>query len=1101
MRKILLLSLLVLGAVFAFGQGSTTSRISGFVKDSNGEALIGATIKAVHTPSGSVYGNITDVNGFFRVPNMRVGGPYTITVTYVGYEDKVRTNVYLTLGQTQTLNFQLSESATQLEEVVVTAGDGTIIDGNVTGATTKISKENINTLPTVGRDLSDFTRLTPQAFVDNADDDGPALSVAGQSNRYNAIFIDGAVNNDVFGLSAQGTNGGQTGVSPISLDAIEQVQVNIAPYDVTQGGFTGAGVNAVTRSGTNDFEGSTYYFVRNESLAGKTPTTLADEREKLPDFSAKTWGARVGGPIIKDKLFFFINTELQDNETPQPFDINTIGDAAAVTTVQNQINQIQTFLRDNYGYETGDFSNNASSLRSTKIIGKIDFNLNENHKLSFRHSYVDAENVDGFVSTANRIRFANESEVFPSTTNSSALEWSANFGNTASNKLILGYTTVKDDRGFAGNPFPQVDIENGTTDFRFGSEPFSTANILEQDVFTFTNNFNLYQGKHTITIGTHNEFYDFRNLFIAQNFGDYTYSSLDDFLNQEAPLFYGRSFSLVDGVTGDASNSAAVFSASQFGFYVQDEFQVNDNLKITGGLRIDVPIINDDPAFDAGTIDQTISDIEQVWDLNGASPGQVPDAQIYWAPRVGFNWDVKGDADLQIRGGLGVFTGRVPFVWAGGPFNNNGTNVGRLESEPGGGDGLLPDGSPIPLRTGDNPLTAADFGVDPNDQIPNGRLEIFEADFKYPQVFRSSLAADKRLAGGYIVTLEGIYTKNINNINHRNVSRTINDFTLQGIVDRRNIENGDSRIDGRYTDVIVVENTDEGYAYNLTAQIQKPFSNGLTASLAYTFGESFGVNDGTSSQLTSNWGRIEHSGSGLNNLGSTRSDFDPGHRINGFVSYQKEYARNFKTTVSLFANAQSGRVFSYVIDQSRGVFDNGSRDNALVYIPRSASEINLVDWDNDGVIVTAAEQWAALDAYIESDPYLSDNRGSYAERNGARSPFEFTTDFRIMQDFYVSTGNGNRNTIQVSLDIFNFTNFLNKNWGKVYNVGGSVDLYRISNGRDIDGATAPEYQFRRPFLGDNFDDADAFFDSTVRDSGINSARWQMQFGVRYIFGG
>jgi len=477
----------------------------------------------------------------------------------------------------------------------------------------------------------------------------------------------------------------------------------------------------------------------------------------------------------------------------------------------------------------------------------------------------------------------------------------------------------------------------------------------------------------------------------------------------------------------------------------------------------------------------------------------VRDAQVDFAQRVGFNWDVNGDADLRVRGGFSVFTGRVPFVWAGGPFNNDGTNVGRLESEPGEGDGLLPNGDPLPLRAGSNPLTAADFGVDPDNQIPNGRLELFADDFRYPQVFRSSLAADKRLPGGFIATVEGIYTKNINNINHRNVNRTIDNFTLQGIEDRRMIESG-SRIDGRYTDIIVVENTDEGYSYNLTAQIQKPFSNGLTASLAYTFGESFGVNDGTSSQLSSNWGRIEHSGSGLNNLGRSRSDFDPGHRVTGFASYQKEYLRNYRTTVSMFMNAQSGRPFSYVVDQSRGAFDNGSRDNGLVYIPRDASEINLVDWDNNGTTVTAAQQWEALDRYIESDDYLSENRGSYAARNGARTPFEFTMDFRIMQDFYINAG-GKRNTLQFTLDIFNFTNFLNKEWGKVYDVDGSVDLYRITNGSAIDGSTAPEYQFRRPFLGDNFDTADTFFDTEVRDFGINSARWQMQFGVRYIFGG
>ena len=1094
MRKNLLLKVLVgIGVFFigfgSYGQGSTTSGINGRVLDQDGNPLVGATVIAVHSPSGSQYGSVTNVQGIYRIPNMRVGGPYQIKVTYVGFREFQKNDIYLSLGQTSALNVKLEETAETLDAVVVVADNETIIDGNVTGAVTKVSKRDVNTLPTVGRDISDFTRLTPQAFVDNGDDDGPALSVAGQSNRYNAIFIDGAVNNDVFGLAAQGTNGGQTGVSPISLDAIEQIQVNIAPYDVTQGGFTGAGINAVTRSGTNEIEGSAYYFLRNQDLAGKTPPTLADERTKLPEFTAETYGARIGGPIIKNKLFYFVNVELQDNVTPQPFDINTLNNSA---DVQQDIVQIQNFLQENYGYSTGDFRNNQSTLESTKIIAKLDWNINENHKVSFRHSFVDAENVDGFVSTQSQIQFANNSEVFPSTTNSSALELTSNFGNQFSNKLIVGYTTVKDDRGFSGDAFPDVSIENGDTDYRLGSEPFSTANILEQDVFTVTDNFNWYKGKHTVTVGTHNEFYQFRNLFIPQNFGTYSYESLDDFLNQNEPSRYGRSFSLVDGVDGDASNSAAEFGAMQIGFYVQDEFQLNDRLKLTGGLRFDIPIITDDPAFAPDVFETTIPDVEQVWDLDGAEPGQVPSAQLYFAPRFGFNYDVNGDQSLQLRGGLGVFTGRVPFVWAGGPFNNNGTNVGRIQLDDSDGPVTLANGDPVPLRSGDNTLQPEDFGIDPDNQIPNGRLEMFSDDFRYPQVFRSSLAVDKTLPLGLIGTIEGIFTKNINNINHRNVNRTKDNYRLEGLVDQRTIEDGDV-IDPRYTDIILVENTDKGYSYNLTAQIQKPFSNGLSASLAYTFGESFGVNDGTSSQLTSNWGRIEHAGSGLNDLDISRSDFDPGHRINGFVSYGKEYLGNMKTTLSLFANAQSGRVFSYVIDQSRGTFDNGSRDNALVYIPESPDEINLVDWDDDGTIVTAEEQWERLDSYIESDPYLSENRGDYAERNGARAPFEFTLDLRIMQDFFINVGD-KRNTLQFTLDIFNFTNFLNEEWGKVYNVGGSVDLYRISNDDDLGPGVAPEYQFRG-----RFDDAEEFFDSEVRDFGINSARWQMQFGVRYIF--
>ncbi|MEO1055115.1 MAG: carboxypeptidase regulatory-like domain-containing protein [Bacteroidota bacterium] len=1095
MRKNVLLTMCLLAFTFvgigsAFGQGVTTAGMSGKVKDIKGEALPGATIIAVHTPSGTQYGNVTDVEGFFRIPNMRVGGPYKVTVSFVGYESFERENVYLTLGQTFRLPVVLSESAIELEGVEIVADRNDLFNGSNTGASTVIDNRKVNTLPTVGRDLSDFTRLTPQAFIDNSDDDGPSLSVAGQNNRYNAIFIDGAVNNDVFGLAAQGTNGGQTGVSPISIDAIEQLSVAVAPYDVTLGGFTGGGVNAVTRSGTNNFEGSAYYFVRNETLAGQTPEALTNNPSDLPEFSAETYGFRIGGPIIKDKLFFFVNTEIQRNETPQPFDQSLYaGNSAA--TFDATVNSIVSFLQDNFGYEPGGFTNNVSSLQSEKVIAKFDYNINQNHKISLRHSYVSAENTDGFASNATNINFGNNSEVFPSETNSTALEISSNFGNTMSNKLILGYTTVRDDRGFAGDPFPNVRVRDGDGNFRFGSEAFSTANVLEQDVFTITNNFSLYKGQHTITVGTHNEFYTFRNLFIGRNFGTYDYNSVEDFLNQANPREFRRSFSLVDEVVGDASGAAAEFDAFQIGFYIQDEWQVNDKLKLTGGLRFDIPVISTDPRFADDVFTTTIPSVSTFYDLNGATPGEVPDAQLYFAPRFGFNYDVKGDQSTQIRGGLGIFTGRVPFVWAGGPFNNNGTNVGeiRLRND----QAVLTNGDPIPLRPGLNPITAVDVGVDPNEQIPSGRLELFDNDYRYPQVFRTSIAVDKKLPGGLIGTLEGIYTKKINDINHRNVNiNPLGDFTLQGGADDRTVQAG-SRIDPRYTDIILVENTNKGYAYNFTAQLQKPFDNGFTASVAWTFGESFTINDGTSSQLASNWGRVEHAGSGLNNLQLSRSDFDPAHRIVGFVSYQKEYANHFGTTVSLFANAQSGRAYSYVIGESDFVFDPGSRENALVYVPRSFDDINLVDvTDGDGnVTLSAVEQYLALSQFIDSDPYLRDRRGEYVDRNGARTPFEFTMDLRILQDFYLDV-NGNRNTLQISLDIFNFTNWLNSEWGQVRSPGGNVALYEIAN--SIDADTAPEYNYF------GFDDVDDLNDTFVRDSGINSARWQMQFGLRYIFG-
>ncbi|MEQ8534587.1 MAG: carboxypeptidase regulatory-like domain-containing protein, partial [Imperialibacter sp.] len=546
MRRILQLALtLLITASFStlFGQGTTTSALNGQVVDANGVALPGATVLAVHTPTGSQYGNVSDVEGYFRISGMQVGGPYTVTISFVGYKPYQQSGVFLTLGQTFRIKSVLEEESTQLEGVEIIASGNDVFDGNKTGQSTIIDEGTINTLPTVSRSLTDFTRLNPLVNIQ-----GDAIEIAGMNNRYNAIYIDGAVNNDVFGLAASGTNGGQTGVSPISIDAIEQFQVAVAPFDVTQSGFAGGSINAVTRSGTNEFEGSAYGFLRNQKLSGKTPTDDKDfEREQLDEFTAKTVGFRIGGPIVKNKVFFFANAEMQRDETPRPFNAATYTGDASTADIQALV----TKLKSEYGYDPGTYTNNASYLNSDKVIAKIDWNLSKNHKLSVRHSYVKAENLQANQSGTTSINFQNASVYFPSTTNSSALELKSNFGSNMSNHLTIGATFVNDDRDQAGDPFPFVRISDGAGSIAFGSEEFSTANQLKQDVITVTDNFQIFKGRHTFTIGTHNEFYKSYNLFIRQAFGSYNYDSLSGFMNNLNTDNYNVSYSLVDTKVGD----------------------------------------------------------------------------------------------------------------------------------------------------------------------------------------------------------------------------------------------------------------------------------------------------------------------------------------------------------------------------------------------------------------------------------------------------------------------------------------------------------------------------------------------------------------------
>ena len=1091
----LVLSMLAI-SFSAFAQGVTTSYLNGRITDTNGEPLIGANVLATHTPSGSVYGNSTDLDGFFRIPGMRVGGPYTVIVSYTGYQEFKKEGIFLTLGQGYQLNATLSDAAIELEGVEVVASASDIFDGNRTGQETVVDERTINSIPTVTRAIGDYARFNPLANVSEVTD-GFTVSLAGQNNRYNTIYIDGAVNNDAFGLAGSGTNGGQTGVQPISIDAIEQFQISVAPFDVRQSGFAGGSINAVTRSGTNNFEGSAYYFFRNEGLAGKTPTDNENvDRERLADFSAKTFGARLGGPIIKNKLFFFANVELQDDQTPQPFNFEDYVGGGSLA----DINQVISTFQNDYGYDVGTFDNNTATLESTKLLGKIDWNISQGHNLSFRHSYTKADNLEARNSDLNDINFINGSELFVSTTNSSALELTSIFKNTMSNNLKVGLTIVRDDRDPLGNPFPTVLIEDSGSDIELGAERFSTANLLNQDILTINNDFSLYLGRHSLVVGANFEYFNAGNLFIRNNFGYYQWvddrgamSGLEKFLAGNPADRYERSFSLVDNEVGDETASIAAFEQMLLGFYIQDEFQVSDNFKLTGGLRVDFPIWPTDQPVNEQFNRETIPAIESFgYDLKGASTGNFIDTKLAFAPRLGFNWNVDGEQNTQIRGGLGVFTSRIPLVWPGGAYNNYGLNIG----EGGGSDvEFQPDVTKQPVQPDFNNLT------------PSGQIDLFSADFKLPQVFKANLAIDHKLPGGLIGTLEGIYTKLINNVRYENLNLKPARGTLTGSPDNRPLflgtspQFGDDVIDDNYTYIMLGSNTDEGYSYNLAATLSRPFRNGFTATVSYSYGDAFSAFDATSSQNNSQW-RGYHNVFGRNTIiDAQRSNFAQGHRIFGQVSYEIDYLDFAKTGLSLNFNAQTGERFSYVIGAQNFLFidDGGFGNNELVYVPNSFEESLIVDMtDSEGnVTVSAQEQWNKLDAFINDTPGLSDFRGDYAERNSGVVPMNFSMDLRFIQDFYIKMANGQKNTLQITVDIFNFTNMLNKDWGRRRFAGsfGNYQLLQLQN-VTLGNTTQPEYHV----VDDILEGRDPW-ENNVDDTGFRSSRWQGQVGFRYIFGG
>ncbi|GMN06738.1 TonB-dependent receptor [Croceitalea sp. MTPC5] len=1087
MKRIYLIAIALLVSAMAFSQGVTTSAIGGKVTDNTGEPLLGASIVAVHVPSGTSYGAATDFDGFYRISGMRTGGPYTVTISYVGFNDDIREGVYLNLGSTNRINVQMVESATALDEVVVTAVSNGVFGSNKTGTETNISQRQVATTPAASRSLADFVRLTPQAQL-NEGDDGFSISLAGQNNRYNAIYIDGAVNNDVFGLAGSGTNGGQTGVNPLSVDAIETFQINIAPFDVKQSGFSGGSINAVTRSGSNEFEGSAYYFTRNENLVGRTPGALlneGDERERVSEFSADTYGVRLGGPLIEDKLFFFVNYERNETEIPQPFIFSNYTGRSSEADLAG----LSSFLQNSFGYNPGIFDDNTRSLESNTFVAKVDWNINENNNLSLRHSYVGAENLEARNSGNRNIGFLNGSEFFESTTNSTALELNSRFGNKFSNNLVIGYTTVRDDRDPSGDPFPTVQIQDGDGTINFGSEPFSTANLLETDYLTITNNFEIYAGRHTVTVGANLEFATVKNLFFAFNFGSYVFedqfdddgnllsTGLNQFLTNQVANEYSHGYSLIgDGTVGDESNGSADFNTFQAGFYVQDDFQITDDFKVSYGARIDIPrwedgTVNDD--FNMRTIPLLEAEGKN---LQGALVGQGVGTAMF-APRLGFNWDVNGERSTQIRGGLGVFTSRLPLVWPGGTYNNNGVTGGFTFDATFFG----PDAGQLFEPDVNNQFKS----VAPGTGGLGGNIDLIAEDFKLPQVVKYNIAVDQKLPWwGLIASADFLYTDVITDVFYENLNLRGPVGFYEGADNRPFYDRGDE-IDDTYGRIILASNTGGGNSTNATFTIRKPFDNGFAGSVSYTYGESNKIFDGTSSQNSSQWRNILTVNGKNSNLPVTRSDFALGNRIIADASYQIRWNDNIKSTIALFYQGFQGSPYSFSYREGRDLLNDDSRDNALIYIPRNASEIQF-----SGDAAEQAAQWEQLDTFINSVEHLRENRGGYAERNATRGPWSHIVDLKFLQDFSINMGN-KKHTLQLTADIFNFTNLLNNDWGRLQTVGSEVSpLTTVSS-----GSGTPVFSINQGVMDENGNPNFIEFD----DEGIQSSRWQAQLGIRYIF--
>lgn len=1080
MKKLLkmffVLAVLIYANPDVYAQGNTNSSISGVVYETGSQTLPGASILAVHTPSGTRYSASTDGTGNFSISNMRVGGPYKITITFVGFSDFSENEVYLQLGENKTFKIVLAEKSNELQEVVVKAVRDNTFNSQRTGAQTVINSDKIKALPSLSRNIADFARLTPSAQLRGDD----ILSIGGQNNRFNAIYIDGAVSNDVFGLAANGTNGGQTGVSPISVDAIEQFQVSVAPYDVKLSGFAGGAISAITRSGTNNFEGSAYFLYRDQSLAAKTPPSLAGAagRQKLADFSAQTYGVRAGGALVKDKVFFFVNYERQDNETPQPFEL-----ANYTGLSKGRIGELKTKLAT-YGYDPGSFESSVRTLVSDKIIGKLDWNINDNHKLSLKHSYVTAEQFSPSRSSATALNFINGSQIFNSVTNSTSLELNSRFGNKFSNNLVVAYTNVADDRDASGNPFPTVQIFDGANQsIYFGAEGFSTANLLDQKILTITDNFEINVGMNKITIGTHNEFSKSKNVFFGNNYGSYRYATLDDFLLDRKPNRFQMNYSLIGG-SGDESLGAAEFGTKQFGVYVQNEMRLTNNFKLSYGVRVDVPVW-ENGLGNADFNTRTIGLLRAAGkDLQGATVGTRINTTPHFAPRIGFNYDVNGNKSTQLRGGLGIFTSRLPLVWPGGTYNNNGVTQGAISITSATGMPTFTANTSVDSQLA--PLPAS--YPRPGSGKTGGNIDLFAKDFKLPQVFKASFAVDQKLPLGFVFTSEITYNDNISAVVYENLNIKSASSNLTG-ADTRPRYNGNSRVDPNYLGIYLGSNTSEGKAYNMAFTLAKNFRSDFidgNISATYSYGKSTVLMDATSSQNSSQWNNTE-TVNGANYLTLGRSDFDPGSRIvsNGNATFK--WNSFTKSRIGFFYEGAQGNPISYVYNDSGRLLQDTFSNSALIYIPAKQSEINLVSTAAN--TLTPQQQWDALSAFIEGNKYLRERKGGYAERNGDRLKTTHVVDLKFAQEFTINVGK-KKHTLEFTADIFNFTNLLNKNWGKRYFTSNDQVQLLQQIGFLTSSPSTPTFSFN-PAVATNINQLD--------DVGLNSSRWQMQTGVRYTF--
>ncbi len=1029
LRRFALLALcaLVFPVAHAHAQGVTSGSITGTVTDPQNQAVPGATVVAVHEPSGSRYEGISRGDGRFTILGMRVGGPYTVTASLSGFQPKPQREVIVNLGTATDLVLSLSIGAMS-EEITVPASSSDVFSSARTGAATTVGRTALATLPTIGDRINDFARLTPQ-FSSNGPG-GFSGSFAGQDNRMNNITVDGSSFNNSFGL--QGQPGDRTGVAPITMEAIEELQINVAPYDVRQGSFVGAGINSVTRSGGNQFRGSAYYWFRDDSLVGTTAKGLPFNPGT---FNFDKWGGWASGPVIKDKLSFFLSFE--DETFIQPgttFRANAGGETVQGSTTRvlaSDLNTLSSYLSSNFQYDTGPYQDYSFETPARRYLGKLNYNLNDRNKVSVRYNQLDSI-TDVLLSNSSSLgfgtrrtnttglNFQNSNYQIMENIRSVIGEWNSTFGANRANTFIVGYTTQDESRASRGDFFPMVDIlEAGTVYTTFGFEPFTPNNELRYKTFQVQDNFTWNRGNHAFTFGASAERYESENVFFPGAQSVYTYNSLADFYadandyranpNRTTSPITLRRFQVrwinIPGIDKPVQPLEVLYA----GLYTQDEWQLTPRVKLTYGLRLDVPRFGETGFQNANADALSFRD-------EGGNPVQyqtakLPDANILWSPRVGFNWDVDGSRNTQVRGGTGIFTGRPAYVWISNQIGNTGVLTGFEQLD----NTRLRPFNPNPDAYKPTNVTGA--------PATSYELALTNPDFKFPQVWRSNLAVDRKLPWGLIGTLEGLYNRDVNGIYYINANLPAAQTSFVGADNRPRWTA--NRIHANVANAIVLKNQNDGYSLNVAASVQKSYRAGfLKAAYSYTRAKNT-VDPGSIALGSWTGNNISRD---PNNPDVAYSAF--GHRAFLAGSYRFDYLKVGATTFAFVLegtnspNASPNLAYTFAGDLN----GDGGTNNDLIYIHRDQSEMNFQTFTAGARTFTSPEQAAAWDAYISQDSYLSQHRGEYAERNGVLLPMVWRLDFNIAQDLFRDVG-GRRHALTLRADFLNFTNLLNSDWG------------------------------------------------------------------------